>query len=113
MVVGNFRKIIDFVVVNANQIFAIGNNTGLFKLDFIDGKWRSTLYKHNPQKLNTISANTLQNLMLDQNGTLWIGTGYSGIDKLNLSHQYFSHFYDYQTTAPGMANMIRVILRDT
>lgn len=110
---GNNRKIIDFVVVNANQIFAIGNNTGLFKLDFIDSKWRSTLYKHNPQKLNSISANTLQSLMLDQNGTLWIGTGYSGIDKLNLSHQYFSHFYDYQTNAPGMANMIRVILRDT
>ncbi|AZG71920.1 EAL domain-containing protein [Shewanella livingstonensis] len=109
---GNNRNITDFEVINANQIFAIGTNTGLFKLDFIDGKWHSRAYKHNPQALNTISANTLQSLMLDQNGTLWIGTGYSGIDKLSLSNQYFKHFYDYQTNTPGMANMIRTIFRD-
>ncbi|WP_435805415.1 EAL domain-containing protein [Shewanella psychromarinicola] len=110
---GNSRKITDFVVINANQIFAIGTNTGLFQLDFIDGQWQKRVYKHNPQKLNSISTNTLKSLMLDQNGTLWIGTGYSGIDKLNLSHQYFSHFYDDQTDSSGMANMIRTIFRDT
>ena len=109
---GDNRKITDFIVVNANLLFAIGNNTGLFQLDFKDGQWHSTVYKHNPQALNTISANTLQTLLLDASGTLWIGTGYSGIDKLNLSHQYFTHYYDYQTDSPGMANMVRSIFRD-
>ncbi|WP_223418843.1 EAL domain-containing protein [Shewanella inventionis] len=109
---GENRKIVDFIVVNANQIFAIGNNTGLFQLDFKEGQWHSTIYKHNPQALNTISANTLQTLFLDATGTLWIGSGYSGIDKLNLNQQYFTHYYDYQTDAPDMANMVRSIYRD-
>ncbi|GGP64025.1 EAL domain-containing protein [Shewanella saliphila] len=106
------RRITDFTVVNANQIFAIGQNTGLFKLDNIDGQWVSSVYKHNPQTLSSISANTLQTLMLDPSGTLWIGTGYSGIDKLNINQQFFSHYYDYQTGSPGMANMIRTVFRD-
>jgi diguanylate cyclase (GGDEF)-like protein/PAS domain S-box-containing protein len=109
---GYNRNIADFVVINANQIFAIGNNNGLFQLDFFDEQWHSRHYKYNPQTLNTISANNLQNLMLDPNGTLWIGTGYSGIDKLSLTNQYFNHLYDYQTDTPGMANMIRAIFRD-
>jgi diguanylate cyclase (GGDEF)-like protein/PAS domain S-box-containing protein len=109
---GENSKILDFVVVNANQIFAIVNNTGLYQLDHKAGQWHSTLHQHNSQALNSISVNTLQTLLLDTTGTLWIGTGYSGIDKLNLSHQYFTHYYDYQTHVPDMANMVRSIFRD-
>jgi diguanylate cyclase (GGDEF)-like protein/PAS domain S-box-containing protein len=109
---GDNNKIDHFVMNNANQMWAIGNNSGLTQLDYDGKKWHHTVYKHNAETLNSISANNLQTLMLDPNGTLWIGTGYSGIDKLNINSQYFSHLYDYHTSTPRMANMIRTIFRD-
>ncbi|WP_240778426.1 EAL domain-containing protein [Shewanella polaris] len=109
---GDNKKIDQFVVNNANQLWVIGNNSGLTQLDYDGKKWHSTVYKHNSQALNSISANNIQTLMLDPNGILWIGTFFSGIDKLNINHQYFSHFYDNQTNTPRMANMVRAIFRD-
>ncbi|MGX9462220.1 EAL domain-containing protein [Shewanella sp. A14] len=109
---GDKKTIEQFVVKNDNQLWAIGNNSGLIQLDYDGEKWQSTVYKHNSRTLNSISANNLQTLMLDPTGTLWIGTDYSGIDKLNINHQYFHHLYDYHSNLPRMANMIRSIFRD-
>nr|WP_244325679.1 EAL domain-containing protein [Shewanella aestuarii] len=109
---GQLNSINDFIVNNSNQIWAIGDNSGLIQLGF-DGKhWQSTHHKYQPNKRNTLSENTLQTLMLDPNGILWLGTSYSGIDKLNLNHQYFSHLYDATDVNPRVGNMIRTIYRD-
>ncbi|WP_394132428.1 EAL domain-containing protein [Shewanella maritima] len=110
---GELDFIRDFVINNANQVWAISNNDGLFQLDYDGKKWHSQVHKHNPKSLSSISENNIQTLLLDHRGSLWLGMGYSGIDKLDLRQQYFTHIYDYHSKMPKAANMIRALFRDS
>ena len=109
---GKQKIIKDFVVVNANQIWAIGSNSGLIQLDFDGKQWHSQYHKNKVNNRESLIENDLQTMMLDPNGTLWLGTSFSGIDKINLSHQYFAHLYDNNASNTRMGNMIRSIYRD-
>nr|WP_228497456.1 EAL domain-containing protein [Shewanella intestini] len=103
----------DFVVATPNQIWAISDNEGLYQLDFNGKKWRSIVHKHNPQKLNSISEDSINTMLLSSTGTLWLGMGHSGINFLDLKHQYFNHIFDYHSPKPRMANITRAIFRDS
>ncbi len=108
-----FNEIHDFVISNSQQVWAIGANAGLIQLDLIDGQWRSKIHKYDPNSRHSISENNLQTIMLAPDGTLWLGTRYSGINKLNLNQVYFNHIYEMHPSKPKMANMIRAIFRDS
>ncbi|UJF21935.1 ligand-binding sensor domain-containing protein [Shewanella sp. OMA3-2] len=110
--IGQKNDIKDFIVLDASQIWAIGNGSGLIQLDFDGKEWQSQYHKNEAYKQNSLSENNLYSMMLDPNGTLWLGTSFSGIDKINLSHQYFAHLFDSSTSNPRSANMIRAIYRD-
>ncbi|QBF83480.1 EAL domain-containing protein [Shewanella maritima] len=101
----------DFVVVSPTQVWAISNNEGVFQLDFDGSKWQTKVHTHDPQRLSSVKENSVQKLLLDRNGVLWLGMGYAGIDQLDLSHQYFNHLFDYRSERQRMANMIRAIYR--
>jgi diguanylate cyclase (GGDEF)-like protein/PAS domain S-box-containing protein len=109
---GKKNDIKDFIVVDANQVWAIGNGSGLIQLDFDGKEWQSKYHKNQVYKQNSLSEDNLFTMMLDPNGTLWLGTSFSGIDKINLSNQYFTHLFDSSTSNPRKANMIRAIYRD-
>lgn len=109
---GKAAHITDFVVSPAEQIWAIGPNSGLIELNKQQSHWQSRVHKHQPRKLLSLTENTVQSLLLDDDGTLWLGTGYSGIDKLNINQHYFNHLYDYHSSQPRVANMIRALFRD-
>ncbi len=107
-----FNEIKDFVISSSSQVWAIGANSGLTQLDYIDNQWRSRVHKYDPNSRKSISENNLQSIMLAHDGTLWLGTRYSGINKLNLNQIYFNHIYEMHPSKPKMANMIRAIFRD-
>ncbi|MCL1067503.1 EAL domain-containing protein [Shewanella olleyana] len=107
-----FNEIKDFVINSSDQVWAIGANSGLIQLDKIDGEWRSRVHKYDPNSRKSISENNLQSIMLAHDGTLWLGTRYSGINKLNLNQIYFNHIFEMHPSKPKMANMIRAIFRD-
>ncbi|MBB1270487.1 EAL domain-containing protein [Shewanella sp. SR44-3] len=109
---GKESHITDFVISPYQQIWAIGPNSGLIELNKQQKHWQSRVHRHEPRKLNSLKENTVQSLLLDTSGTLWLGTGYSGIDKLNLKQQFFKHLFDYHPNQPRMANMIRALFRD-
>lgn len=109
---GDRNFISDFVVSPNKQIWAIGPSSGLIELNASDTGWRSKVHKHDPRRLNSLKENTLQSLLLEPSGTLWLGTGYSGIDTLKLKQQYFKHIVDHHPQHPRMANMIRSLFRD-
>lgn len=110
--VGEDGHITDFAVSPNSQIWAIGPNSGLIELNHAEQGWHSRIHKHQPRNANSIKENTLQSLLLDNSGTLWLGTGYSGIDSLNLNQQYFKHIFNHHPRHPRMANMIRSLFRD-
>ena len=107
-----FNEIKDFVIKSSNQVWAIGANAGLIQLDYINDEWRSRVHKYDPNSRKSISENNLQSIMLAHDGTLWLGTRYSGINKLNLNQVYFNHIFEMHPSKPKMANMIRAIFRD-
>ncbi|WP_193559166.1 EAL domain-containing protein [Shewanella donghaensis] len=107
-----FNEIRDFVINGNEQVWAIGANSGLIQLDLINDEWRSRIHKYDPNSRQSISENNLQSIMLANDGTLWLGTRFSGINKLNLNQVYFNHIYEMHPSMPKMANMIRSIFRD-
>ncbi|MGZ9899536.1 EAL domain-containing protein [Shewanella gaetbuli] len=109
---GKPNSITDFIIANDQQIWAIGHDAGLIELSQKGENWHAKYHKNKQSKSSSINENTLQTLMLDPNGTLWIGTLFSGIEKLNLTHQYFAHLYDNTVPNTKLANKIRSIYRD-
>ncbi|PMG50833.1 diguanylate cyclase [Shewanella sp. 10N.286.52.B9] len=107
-----YNQIKDFVINGDKQIWAIGANAGLIQLDLIGDTWRSRIHKYDPNSRQSISEDNLQSIMLAEDGNLWLGTRYSGINKLNLNQVYFNHIYELHPSKPKMANMIRAIFRD-
>ncbi|RKY95008.1 MAG: hypothetical protein DRQ13_07580, partial [Ignavibacteriae bacterium] len=68
---------------NSNYIW-IGTDGGGLNLFDIDLQ-RFYSIKHNPENLNSLGGDKVQSLFQDSFGDFWIGTGSSGLDKINLS----------------------------
>jgi len=63
---------------NSNIIY-LGKINGLFALNYKNGKWNEL------GKLEKINAK-IRTIAEDNNGTLWLGTDYNGVYKVNLSN---------------------------
>ena len=63
---------------NSNIIY-LGKSNGLFALNYKNGKWNEL------GKLEKINAK-IRTIAEDNNGTLWLGTDYNGVYKVNLSN---------------------------
>lgn len=62
-------------------------NGGLNKYD----GYKFTIYKHDPDRLESISNNIVSNIEEDDAGNLWVGTG-SGVDKFDRAKEQFIHY---------------------
>ncbi len=68
---------------NSNYIWIGTDGGGLNLFDIDLQKFYSI--KHNPNNYNSLSGDNVQTLFQDSFGDFWIGTGSSGLDKINLS----------------------------
>lgn len=50
-------------------------------------------YKHNKQNPNSISCNSINKLLIDKDGILWVATTHEGLDRYNHETDDFTHFY--------------------
>ena len=69
----------DIIEDNHNKLW-IGTYNGLNYMDPISGKFDR--YINNTNDPNSISSNVISDLYIDHNNTLWVGTWYSGLNKL-------------------------------
>lgn len=68
---------------------------GLKGLSIIDSKGKIENYYHNPKNLKSISQNSIYDIYIDKQHTIWVGTYYGGINAIypnlkpinNISHQ--------------------------
>jgi len=80
-------------------------------LNKYDG-YQFTVYKHNPDNLNSLSANHIWSIHEDDTGILWIGTS-NGLDKFDLAHETFVH-YRHDSNDPNSLshNDVRAVYED-
>ena len=50
-------------------------------------------YKHNNENPKSIACNTINKLLIDNEGILWIATTHEGLDRYNHESDDFTHFY--------------------
>ena len=118
------RHIEDFSLSNKNdEIWLVGPNSGLIRLiereveAAIDGgvqktQWRAYAYLNDPLRKYSLADNNIRTLLLDNNGVLWLGSSFSGIDKVNIDRQFFQHMFEHHRLNPRQSNNIRALLRD-
>ncbi|MCL1075226.1 EAL domain-containing protein [Shewanella dokdonensis] len=86
----------DIVFVSDDNIWLGGDGTGLINLQRKGEQWHTTVFRYSPFDANGLSDNDVFNLLLDKQGNLWIGTRYSGLNRINITRQYFTHIYNQQ-----------------
>ncbi len=81
-------------------------------LDKYDG-YNFTVYKNNPNNVNSIPDNFIWTLYEDKNGIMWIGSNSGGLSKFNIQTETFTN-YKYRPNNPnGISNNnVRAILED-
>jgi signal transduction histidine kinase/CheY-like chemotaxis protein/ligand-binding sensor domain-containing protein len=65
-----------------------GTRDGLNKYD----GYNFTVYKNDPENLNTLANNVVMDLVEDREGKFWIATGGGGLDRFDPSTEVFTHF---------------------
>jgi diguanylate cyclase (GGDEF)-like protein/PAS domain S-box-containing protein len=101
----------DFIITENQDIWLIGPEAGTVRLRQQAGKWQAKHQLNDPLRGSSLSDNNQACLLYDQSGILWLGGSYSGISKINLRRQYFTHYLDTQSSKIKQANMIRGIFR--
>lgn len=104
-------RINDFTLINQNEIWLVGSNAGLVHLSQQDNQWHASTFYHQRHIQNSLSSNTQITLLYDTQGILWLGGDYTGLDRVNLERQFFTHYLDSTVDDAQQSNMIRGIFR--
>ncbi|NOX88462.1 MAG: hypothetical protein GXO77_05505 [Calditrichaeota bacterium] len=99
------NKIYSIVYDHYSKSLWIGTyNNGLSRLSQDEnGKFIFTNYRHDPTDPNSLSNNFVNQLYLDKNRTLWIGTSGNGVDKLSLPKINFRKYSRQNGNPSGLA----------
>ncbi len=83
-----------FVFDNQHGVWLGGIGTGLIHLMPQQGQWLLEKIQHQPDEQDSLSDNDITSLLLDRQGNLWVGSYYSGLNRINIARQYFTHLYN-------------------
>ena len=71
-------------------------------------------YQHDPQDSTTISANRLESLYVDQEGTLWIGSFEAGLNRYDKETDTFKHYQHDPDDGSSLSHeLVTVMLQDS
>ncbi len=87
-----------------------GTQEGLNRYD----GYRFTVYQADEDNPRSLSSSWISALLVDQDGTLWIGTNGGGVNKLAAGSQIFEHFLHNPEDPNSLShNRIRSLFQDT
>lgn len=105
-------QFLEFIFDSRGDVWLGGQQTGLIRLQLREGQWQARHYRYDPSDPNSLSDNDVYSLLQDNNGILWIGSLFSGIDTVNLARQYFEHIHNNQDPEERLReNNFRAIFR--
>jgi len=70
--------------------FWVGTGDGLDKFNRNDGTFDH--YKNNPKDKNSLSSNTIQHMVVDKDGIIWIATREGGLNRFDPKTEQFIHY---------------------
>jgi signal transduction histidine kinase/ligand-binding sensor domain-containing protein/DNA-binding response OmpR family regulator len=86
-----------------------GTGGGLYKYDGYNFK----MYQHNPDDLTSIGNNTVQCIVEDSSGNLWMGTLGGGLNKFDINSEKFTRYlYDSNDSTSLNNNNVHSLLID-
>jgi len=89
--------------------FAGGDGGGLHRYD----GYQVTTFEHVPGDESSLSHHWIECLLVDQHGTLWIGTWGGGLNRYNPESETFSHYRNDPADTTSLSdNVITVMLED-
>ncbi|MDJ0845747.1 two-component regulator propeller domain-containing protein [Crocosphaera sp.] len=85
-------------------------NGGLIRYDGNDMK----LFQHDPNNPHSLSSDRTRDLLIDQNGTLWITTWNAGLNQYAASREHFTHYqHDPDDPHSLSSDALRAIFEDS
>ena len=93
-------------------IWVSSSNDGLMSFDPRYELFQT--YKHDPNKSNSISSNTVWSLYTDRTGIIWVGAGWAGLNKWDRNkHQFKRYSFDPNNPDGKRFNLVRTIVEDS
>lgn len=83
-----FQKRVLALAQDNSGFMWLGTDDGLYRYD----GYTLRAYRHDPKNSGSLSDNTVFVIYVDRGGTLWIGTGYGGLDRFDASRDAFIHY---------------------
>lgn len=110
------NAISDFIFDHRHGVWLGGIGTGLIHLQPQQTTghtlWQVEIIRHAPHETNGLSNDDVFRLLLDRQGNLWVGSLYSGLNRINIDRQYFAHIYNESNPHNQRRNNnIRAIVR--
>ncbi|MDJ0748403.1 MAG: sigma 54-interacting transcriptional regulator [Woeseiaceae bacterium] len=98
------------IVQDPRGFMWFGTQEGLNRWD----GYTFTVFAHDPADANSISDESVRTLLIDSNGTLWIGTDAGGLSRYNQHDRSFTNFVNDPGDPQSIAdNRVRVVYEDT
>ncbi len=105
------NEIIRSLNLDSDSLLWVGSNNGLFFYDENADVFH--VFKHNPEQVNTISANKIFSLFEDNVGLVWIGTEGGGVNMLNKKRKNFKTLRHNPNGNPSLSSdVIWEIIQD-
>ncbi len=87
----NFVQTILFDETKTGKFLWVGTLKGLYKFDIDKETFQS--FEHNPLNDYSISHNSIQSILKDRSGCLWIGVENGGLNKVSFNRDYIRHYF--------------------
>jgi len=103
------RSWVTNVVQDANGFLWLGTSDGLYRYDGYVLK----SYRHDRGNPNSVANDSIAAVYKDRDGSLWVGSSYGGLDRLDPRHDTFTH-YHHESGQPGTLanNNVNCVYRD-
>lgn len=109
---GRARGTIWSISRGADNILWLGTSRGVGKFNKVTGT--CTFYEPDDRKPEGLSANNVLKVLDDGRGSLWIGTWYGGLNRMDIKTGKFEHFFTSESDSTSLpSNNITDILHDS
>ncbi|HMR41368.1 MAG TPA: two-component regulator propeller domain-containing protein [Ignavibacteria bacterium] len=107
---GLSQSVVDCIIQDHRGFMWFGTQDGLNKYD----GYKFTVYRNDPENINSISNNMITCLYEDNSGDLWIGTATGGLNKYDRENDCFINFMHDENDPDSLSsNIVRSVFEDS
>lgn len=106
---GLSQALVNCIIKDSKGFMWFATQDGLNKYD----GYTMTVFRHDPEDINSLSINDINTLYEDDLGLIWVGTNGGGLDCYNPKTNTFVHFTHSDSSASSISSdIIRCVFKD-